>query len=125
MMVSQLKRGTGGPGLGFASRSRSDTQFGKVGECSGLKPSKIPSATPKLIKITPPKLTTLLRDGVIEEPMKAPPHKQVWIAKPNHFRNTLDTLVDISSDPLPRAHKPPKKKAPSHKQIPPKREVRF
>jgi hypothetical protein len=66
-----------------------------------------------------------MRDGVIEEPMKAPPHKQVWIPKPNHFRNALDTLLDISSDPLLRAHKPPKKKSPSHKQTPPKREVRF
>jgi hypothetical protein len=39
--------------------------------------------------------------------------------------NTLDTLLDISSDPLPWAPQPPKKKAPSHKQNPPKREVRF
>jgi hypothetical protein len=51
-----------------------------------------------------------VRDGVIEEPVRVP--------KPNHLRNTLDTLFDISSDPLPRAPKPSKKKAPSHKQNP-------
>jgi hypothetical protein len=49
----------------------------------------------------------------------------VWILKPNHLRNTLDTLPDISSDPLHRAPKPSKNKALSHKQSPPKREVRF
>jgi hypothetical protein len=57
--------------------------------------------------------------------MRAPPQKQVWIQKPNHLRNTLDTLPDISSDPFPRSPQPPKKKASSHKQNPPKREVRF
>jgi hypothetical protein len=66
-----------------------------------------------------------VRDGVIEEPVRAPPQKQVWIPKPNYLRNTLDSLPDISSDPLNRAPKPSKKKALSHKQNPPKREVRF
>jgi hypothetical protein len=41
----------------------------KVGEWSGLKPS----ATPKLIKITPPNPITPVRDGVIEELVRAPP----------------------------------------------------
>jgi hypothetical protein len=45
----------------------------KVGEWSGLKPSKKPSATPKLIKITSPKPITPMRDGVIEEPERTPP----------------------------------------------------
>jgi hypothetical protein len=61
---------------------------------------------------------------VIEEPVSAPPQKQVWVPKPNHLMNTLDTLPDISSVPPPKA-KPLKKKAPFHKQNPPKREVRF
>lgn len=125
MMVSQFKRGTGGPGLGFAAKDGSVARFGKVGECSGLTPSEKPSSTPKLIKITPPKPITPVRDGVIEEPVRAPPQKQVWLPKPNHLRNTLDTLPGISSDHLPRAPQPSKKKAPSHKQNPPKREVRY
>jgi hypothetical protein len=125
MMVSQFKRGTGGLRLGFAAKDGNVTRFGKVGEGSGLTPSEKPSPTPKLIKITPPKPITPVKDGVIEESVRAPPQKQVWIPKPNHLRNTLDTLPDISSDPLPRAPQPPKKKAPSHKQIPPKREVRY
>jgi hypothetical protein len=60
---------------------------------------------------------------VIEEHVRAPPKKQVWVSKPNKLRNTLDTLPNISSVP-PKAQ-PPKNKAPSHKQNPPKREVRF
>jgi hypothetical protein len=52
MMVSQFKRGTGGPGLGFAAKDGSVARFGKVGECSGLTPSEKPSPTPKLIKTT-------------------------------------------------------------------------
>jgi hypothetical protein len=62
---------------------------------------------------------------VIDEPVRAPPQKQVWLTKPNHLRNTLDTFPDISSDPFPRAPQPSKKKAPTHKQNPPKREVRY
>jgi hypothetical protein len=92
---------------------------------SGLKPLEKPSATNKLIKITPPKHITSVGDGVIEEPVRAPPQKQVWVLNPNHLRNTLDTLPNISSHPLPRAPKPSKKKAPSNKRNPPKREVRF
>jgi hypothetical protein len=125
MMVSKFKRGTGGPGLGFATKDGSVARFGKVGECSGLTPSKKPSPTPKLIKTTPAKPITHVRDGVINEPLRAPPQKQVWLPKPNHLSNTLDAFLDISIDPLPRAPHPSKKKAPSHKQNPPKREVRY
>jgi hypothetical protein len=120
MMVSQFKRGTGGPGLGFAAKDGSVTCFGKVGEGSGLTPSEKPSPTPKLIKTTPAKPITPVRDGVIDEPVRAPPQKQVWLPKPNHLRNTLDTFPDISSDPFPRAPQPSKKKAPSHKKIHPR-----
>jgi hypothetical protein len=48
----------------------------------------------------------------------------VWFPKPNYIRNTLDTLPDISSDPISSAPQPPKNTH-SHKQIPPKREVRI
>jgi hypothetical protein len=112
MMVSQFKRGTGGPGLGFATKDGSVACFGNVGEWSRLKPSGKPSITPKLIKIIPPKPITPVRDGVIEEPVRAPPQKQVWVPKPNHLRNTLETLLDTSSDPLPRDPQPSKTKGP-------------
>jgi hypothetical protein len=120
MMVSQFKRGTGRPGLGFAAKDGSVARFGKVGECSGLTPLEKPSPTPKLIKTTPAKPITPVRDGVIDEPVRAPPQKQVWLPKPNHLRNTLDTFPDISSDPFSRAPQPSKKKAPSHKKIHPR-----
>jgi hypothetical protein len=73
-MVSKFKRGIGGPGLGFAAKDGSVACFGKVGECSGLKPSEKPSATPKVIKLTPPKIVIpAVKNGVIEESMRAPP----------------------------------------------------
>jgi hypothetical protein len=62
--------GTGGLGIGFTSSSGSDTQLGKVGEWSGLKPSYKPTSNPKLIKITTPKPITPKRDDVIEEPVR-------------------------------------------------------
>jgi hypothetical protein len=37
-MVIQLKRETNGPVLGFAAKDGSVACFGKLGECSGLKP---------------------------------------------------------------------------------------
>jgi hypothetical protein len=99
--------------------------FGKVGEWNGLKPLEKPSATPKIIKTTPPKSITPVRDSVIEEHVRDPPQKQMWVPKPNHLRNTLDTLPNNSNYPRPRAPQPSKKKASSHKRIPPKREARF
>jgi hypothetical protein len=66
MMACQFKRGTCGPRLGFATKDGSVARIGKVGECSGLRPSENPTTTPKLIKMTPPKPITPLRDGVIE-----------------------------------------------------------
>jgi hypothetical protein len=60
MMVNQFKRRIGGPGLGFASGGKGEHVYGKVGECSGLKPSEKPTTTLKLIKITPPQPDKLL-----------------------------------------------------------------
>jgi hypothetical protein len=73
MAVSQFNRRTDGPGIGFASRSGSDAQLGKVSEWSGLKSSEKLLATPKIIKITPRKPITPVRDGVIEDLVRAPP----------------------------------------------------
>jgi hypothetical protein len=117
--------GTAGLGLGFGAKYGSAACFGKVDEWCGLEPSKKASTTPEIIKIIPPKPITPVRDGLIEELVRAPPQKQLWVPKPNHLRNILHTLPDISRDPLPRPPQPSKNKAPSHKQIPPKREVRF
>jgi hypothetical protein len=65
MVVSQFKRGSGGPRIGFDSMTGSDVLVGKDGEWSGLKPLEKPLAPPKLIKITPPKPITPVRDGVM------------------------------------------------------------
>ena len=103
MMMSQFRRRTGASGVGFALGGKGENIYGKVGECS-LNPSEKPSSTTKLIKITPPKPTEpTIKDGVFEEPLKAPPQKQVWVPKPNHLKNPLDTLPNISEDPLPKA----------------------
>ena len=73
MMVNKFRRGTGGPGVGFALGGKGENIYGKVGGCSGLNPNEKPSTTPKLIKITPPKPTKpIVKDGVFEEPLKAP-----------------------------------------------------
>jgi hypothetical protein len=50
------------------------TYFGKVFGCSGRNPLEKPSATPKLVKLNPPKSATpIVKNGVIEEPVSAPP----------------------------------------------------
>ena len=107
-MVNHFRRGIGGLGVGFALDEKSENIYGKVGEYSGLNPSEKPSTTPKLIKITPPKPTEpTVKDGLFEEPPKAPPQKQVWVPKPNHPKNPLDTLPNISEDPLAKAKQAP------------------
>jgi hypothetical protein len=66
-----------------------------------LNPSEKPSTTPKLIKIIPLKPTeATVKDRVFEEPPKAPSQKQVWVPKLNYLKNPLDTLPNISEDPL-------------------------
>jgi hypothetical protein len=50
MVVSQFKRGIGGPGLGFTAKDGSAACFGKVGEWSGLKPSENLQPLPSLSK---------------------------------------------------------------------------
>ena len=74
MMVNQFRRGIGGLGVGFALCDKGENIYGKVGECSGLKPSEKPTTTPKLTKISPAKPTLpTIKDGVFEEPPKASP----------------------------------------------------
>jgi hypothetical protein len=128
MMMSQFRRGTGALGVGFALGGKGEHVYGKVGEFSGLSPSEKSSTTPKLIKITPPRPTEpTVKDRVFEEPLKAPPQKQVWVPKPNHLKNPLDTLPNISEDPLSKAKKP-SRVTHTHKKVsqqPPKREVRY
>jgi hypothetical protein len=120
-------RGIGGLGLGFATRYGSDACNDKVGECSGLPPSEKHTTTSYHIKFTAPKnATSTMRECVFEEPLKATPQKQVWCHKPDYLKNPLDTLPNISSDPLPRAPQPPKmthanKKTPLKRE----REVRY
>jgi hypothetical protein len=76
MMMSQFRQGIGASGVGFALGGKGENVYGKIGECSGLNPSKKPFTTPKLIKVTPPKPTEpTIKDGVFEEPPKAPPQK--------------------------------------------------
>jgi len=74
MMMSQFRRGTGTSGVGFALGGKGEHVYGKVGEFSGLSPGEKPSTNPKLIKINPPKPTEpTVKDGVLEEPPRAPP----------------------------------------------------
>jgi hypothetical protein len=74
MMMSQFRRGTGTSGVGFALGGNGEHVYGKVDEFSGLSPSEKPFTTPTLIKINPPKPTEpTVKDGVFEEPPRAPP----------------------------------------------------
>jgi hypothetical protein len=61
-----------------------------------------------------------MRDSVIDEPVRAPPQKQVWLPKPNHPRNTLDTLPDTSSIPFLEPFSHPKRNPPPINKIYPK-----
>jgi hypothetical protein len=128
MMMSQFRQGTSASGVGFALGRKGENIYGKVGECSGLNPSEKPSTTPKLIKITPPKPTEpIVKDRVFEEPPKAPSQKPVWVPKLNYLKNPLDTIPNISEDPLPKAKQPPRVNH-THKRVnqqPPKRELRY
>jgi hypothetical protein len=73
MMMSQFRRETGALGVDFVLGGNGESIYGKVGDFSDLNPSEKPFTTPKLIKITPNKSTEpVVKDGVFEEPSKAP-----------------------------------------------------
>ena len=86
MMIKQFKRGDGfGVGCTY-TKSDFDKLYGKIGKAAGA-----PSALNTASTSTQPSLVDPV-DGVLKEPSKAPPQKQVWVPKPNELRNPLNTL---------------------------------
>ena len=86
MMIKQFKRGDGF-GVGYTyMKSDFDKLYGKI-----VKAARAPSALNTTSTSTQTSLVDPV-DGVLKEPSKAPPQKQVWVPKPNELRNPLDTL---------------------------------
>ena len=104
VMIASFKRGNGF-GVGH-KYTKTDFQhiYGLIGQASGEGTSTNPPSS------TTPKPSQVSTEGaVFEEPHRAPPRKQVWMSKPNHLRNKLDTMPDM---PPPRNPMPkPKGKA--------------
>ena len=85
-MIKQFKRGDGF-GVGYTyTKSDFDKLYGKIGKAAGA-----PSALNTASTSTQPSLVDPV-DGVLKEPSKAPPEKQVWVPKPNELRNPLVML---------------------------------
>jgi len=124
MMIKHFKRGDGF-GVGYAyTQSDFDMLYGKIGKAAGVA-----SALNVASSSTQPSLVDPV-EGVLKEPPKAPPQKQVWVPKPNELRNPLDTLPGTSAQV---AQKKGKGAAP-HNMVnnhhpkavpPPKREARY
>src|SRR6185312_11588545 len=86
MMIKQFKHGDSF-GVGYTyTKSDFDKLYGKIGKAAGNT-----SALNTASMSTQPSLVDHV-DGVLKEPQKAPPQKQVWVLKPNELRNPLDTL---------------------------------
>ena len=125
MMISQFKRAAGGSGVGLA-QGVDLSAFGKIGESSGLNPSEKPNSTttPKLTKLPSKEpVKPITKDGVFEEPPRAPPKNQVWHPKPNHLKNKLDTMPPIQEE-LPQKGKVIHTHSHEYQQ-PPLRAVRY
>src|SRR6185437_647836 len=94
-----------------------DKLYGKIGKVAGA-PSALNAASTSM----QPSLVDPV-DGVLKEPQKAPPQKQVWVPKPNVLSNPLDALPAATAQVSQK-----KGAAPPHLQArppPPKREVRY
>ena len=103
-MIKQFKRGDGF-GVGYTyTKSDFDMLYGKIGKAAGVSSALNTTSTS-----TQPLLVDPV-DGVLKEPSKAPPQKQVWVPKPNDLRNSLK---EGAAPPRPKA-----------RPLPPKREVR-
>jgi hypothetical protein len=117
MMIKQFKRGDGF-GVGYTyMKSDFDMLYGKIAKTAG-----VPSALNTASTSTQPSLVDPV-DGVLKEPSKAPPQKQVWVLKPNELRNPLDTLPAATAQVFQK-----KRAVPPHPKVrppPPKSEVRY
>ena len=112
MMIKQFKRGDGF-GVGYTyTKSDFDRLYGKIGKAAGNTAST--STQPSLVDPA---------DGVLKEPPKAPPQKQVWVPKPNELRNSLDTLPAATAQVAQKKRAAPPR--PQARPPPPKREVRY
>src|SRR5579859_5553351 len=115
MIISKFKKGDGfGIGLSY---NRVYDDYGKIGECSGVSQSeKPPPSSPESSETKPTQNLDGVVDGVFQEPTREPPKKQVWVEKPNHLRNPLDTLPPAANRrpaPHPKAKpQPPPRKPP-------------
>ena len=86
MMIKQFKCGDGF-GVGYTyTQSDFDMLYGKIGKAAGVQSALNPASSSMQPSLVDPV------DGVLKEPSKAPPQKQVWVPNPNELRNPLDTL---------------------------------
>ena len=91
--------------------------YGKIGKAAGASSALNTASTSMQPSLVDPV------DGVLKEPQKAPPQKQVWVPKPNDLRNPLDTLPAAAAQVTQK-----KRAAPPHPKAgppPPKSEVRY
>jgi len=96
MMVQQFKRADG-VGVGFAfTPADFDHPYGKIGLMLEPSVSAPSSSTAPLVPQPAP-----AKDGVFSEPPRTPPKNPVWVPKPNHLKNPLDTLPP-SGKPTPK-----------------------
>ena len=117
MMIKQFKRGDGF-GVGYTyTKSDFDKLYGKIGKAAGA-----PSTLNTACTSTQPSLVDPA-DGVLKEPPKAPPQKQVWVPKPNELKNPLDTLPAAAAQVAQKKGAAPSR--PQARPPPPKREVRY
>ena len=91
--------------------------YGKIDKAAG-----VPSALNTASTSTQPSLIDPV-DGVLKEPPKAPPQKQVWVPKPNELRKPLDTLPAATAQVAQKKGATPYR--PKAGPPPPKREVRY
>src|SRR6185437_6601096 len=117
MTIKQFKRGDSF-GVGYTyTKLDFDKLYGKIGKAAGAT-----SAQNTASMSTQPSLVDPV-DGVLKEPSKAPPQKQVWVPKPNELRNPLDTLPTATAQVAQKKWAAPSR--PQARPPPPKREVRY
>jgi hypothetical protein len=106
MMIQQFKKGnmiTAGHSYMYADF---DVVYGTIGSVSGLT---MEEKFPKFHK-NPNFEPENPKEGVFNEPPRAPPKKAVWVHKPKEFKNPLDTLPPkqaLQPKNQPRRAQPP------------------
>jgi hypothetical protein len=93
-MIKIFKRADGFRIRSVIEHNKFHWLYEEVGDYNGEKLATSITSEPPKLSGEKPNLECKPKDGVFVESPKEPPKRAIWVEKPNHMRNKIDTLPD-------------------------------